>query len=164
MDANGNAQDTLVPIWGDAPDPTMIAGDTALTMGARHGSPNDCLTEAIIAGGEDLLGLSMLPGSDQDNWQWSSDKFGFVYTGAALEEPLVSVSNGVDAVGKTADFVAGNSWAQSQIRQFLRSENVKVSLRYVSKDAALAGRWAGRAGKVLAAYSAFQRYKQCRGF
>jgi hypothetical protein len=102
----------------------------------------------------------MLPGSDQDNWQWSSDKFGFVYTGAG---EVIDSSVGLDAVENAADFVADNPAAQGTIRQFLRSQGVKWSMKHVAKDAATAGKWAGRAGKVLAAYSAYERYQKCRG-
>lgn len=104
----------------------------------------------------------MLPGANQDNWQWSSDKLGFVYTGAA-EESVATVSNGVGVVETTADFVEGTPAAQAEIRQFLRSEGVKVSLKHVSKDAALLGTVAGVFGKVLAAKSAYDRYQKCRG-
>jgi hypothetical protein len=36
-------------------------------------------------------------------------------------------------------------------------------MKHVAKDAATAGKWAGRAGKVLAAYSAYERYQKCLG-
>lgn len=75
----------------------------------------------------------------------------------------MGVSNGVDFVGRTSDFIADTPAAQGTIRQFLRSEGVKVSMKHVSKDATLFGKWAGRAGKVLAAYSAYERYQKCRG-
>ena len=65
---------------------------------------------------------------------------------------------------RTADFVEGTPAAQAEIRQFLRSEGVKVSLKHVSKDAAVVGKWAGRAAKVLAAKSAYDRYQKCRGY
>jgi hypothetical protein len=102
----------------------------------------------------------MLPGSDQDNWQWSSDKFGFVYTGAG---EVMSPSVGLDAVENASDFVADNPAVQGTIRQFLRSEGLNVSMKHVAKDAAWVGEWAGRVGRVLAAVSAYRRYLQCRG-
>jgi hypothetical protein len=104
----------------------------------------------------------MLPGSDQDNWQWQSAGWnsGFVYTGAG---EAVDSSVGLDAVEKAADFVADNPAAQGTIRQFLRSQGVNWSMKHVAKDAAWAGKWAGRLGNVLAAYSAYERYQKCRG-
>jgi alpha-ketoglutarate-dependent taurine dioxygenase len=87
---------------------------------------------------------------------------GFVYTGAA-EDGLLSLSNGVAVVESTADWVEGTPAAQGEIRQLLRNQGVKVSMKHVSKDAALLGKWAGRFGKVLAAKSAYDRYQECRG-
>ena len=104
----------------------------------------------------------MIPGTNQDNWEWSSDKMGFVYTGAA-EDGLLSLSNGVGAVETTAGWVEGTPAAQGEIRQLLRNQGVKVSMKHVAKDAAWAGKWAGRLGKVLAAKSAYDRYQKCRG-
>lgn len=100
----------------------------------------------------------MLPGSDQDNWSWSSDKVGFVYTGAG---EVMSPSVGLDAAEKTGGFIEGTPAAQAGIPKLLRKEGVKVSLKHVSKDAATFGKWAGRAGKIYAAYSAYQRYQKC---
>jgi RHS repeat-associated protein len=137
-----------------------IAANTA-TISAYHPSVYTCLAQAAFAAGEDLLGISMLPGTNQDNWEWSSDKLGFVYTGAAEEGLLETTSNGVAVVENVADYVEKTPAAQGEIRQFLRSEGVKVSLKHVSKDAAAFGKWAGRAGKVLAAVTAAERYKKC---
>jgi hypothetical protein len=141
----------VVPVWGLLP---------TATIGVYHPSVATCLGQAGIAAAEDLLGLSMLPGSDQDNWQWSSDKFGFVYTGAGegIESGI-----GIDAIENAADFVKDNPAAQETIRQFLRSEGAQVSLRHISQDATAIGKWAGRAGKVFAAYSAYERYEKCKG-
>jgi hypothetical protein len=58
----------------------------------------------------------------------------------------------------------GHPAAQAKIRQFLRSEGVKWSVKHVSKDAALLGKVAGAFGKVLAAKSAYDRYQKCRGY
>ena len=45
----------------------------------------------------------------------------------------------------------------------LTNQGVKVFMKHVAKDAAWAGKWAGRLGKVLAAKSAYDRYQKCRG-
>jgi hypothetical protein len=137
------------------------AANTA-TISAYHPSVGTCLGQAAISAGEDLLGLSMLPGSDQDNWRWQSAGWnsGFVYTGAA---EVMDSSVGLDAVENAANFVADNPAAQGTMRQFLRSQGVKWSMRHVATDAATVGKWAGRAGNVLAAYSAYERYQKCRG-
>jgi hypothetical protein len=78
-------------------------------------------------------------------------------------ESALGPSTAVDAVERTADWVEGSPWAQGEIRQFLRSEGVKWSVKHVSKDAALLGKVAGAFGKVLAAKSAYDRYQKCRG-
>ncbi|HEY6764491.1 MAG TPA: RHS repeat-associated core domain-containing protein, partial [Candidatus Sulfotelmatobacter sp.] len=137
------------------------AANTA-TISAYHPSVSTCLGQAAISAGEDLLGLSMLPGSDQDNWQWQSAGWnsGFVYTGAG---EVMDSSVGLDAVENAADFVADTPAAQGTIRQFLRSQGVKWSTKHVAKDAAWAGKWAGRIGGALAAYNAYQRYQECGG-
>ena len=87
---------------------SISAANTA-TISAYHPSVSTCLGQAAISAGEDLLGVSMLPGSDQDNWQWSSDKFGFVYTGAAEADSLSGVSNGVDIVGRMSRLRCGHA-------------------------------------------------------
>jgi hypothetical protein len=86
---------------------------------------------------------------------------GFVYTGAAEEGSLGTASNGVGVLENAADYIEGTPAVQGEIRQFLRSEGVKVSLKHVSKDAATVGKWAGRLGKVMAAVTATERYKKC---
>jgi hypothetical protein len=91
---------------------------------------------------------------------WNS---GFVYTGA-VEESVANVSNGVGVVETTAGFVKDTPAAQAEIRQFLRSQGVKWSVKHVSKDAALLGKVAGAFAKVLAAKSAYDRYQKCRGY
>jgi RHS repeat-associated protein len=130
-----------------------------------NGRAGDCFEQAFVEAGEDLLGISMLPGSNQDNWNWSSDKFGFVYTGAGEQKTgaFLSSSTGVDAVEKSADFVKDSSSAQGWIRQMARNQGYKVSMKAVSKDAAIVGNWAGAASKLLAAYSGYERYQKCRG-
>ena len=102
------------------------------TVSAYHPSVGTCLGQAAISAGEDLLGLSMLPGSDQDNWQWQSARWnsGFVYTGAG---EVMDSSVGLDAVEKAADFVADNPTAQGTIRQFLRNQGVKWSTKHVAR-------------------------------
>jgi hypothetical protein len=47
----------------------------------------------------------MLPGTDQDNWEWSSGKFGFVYTGAAEEGLLGTTSDGATLMESGADYL-----------------------------------------------------------
>ena len=111
-----------------------------------------------------MLGLSMIPDLDQDHWQWRSAGWntGFVYVVPEEIESGVA-GKGVDLLEEAADFVKDSSRAQREIRQFLRSEGVKVSLKHISKDAAKAGKWLGRAAKVLAAISAYERYQKCMG-
>ena len=79
-------------------------------------------------------------------------------------DSALGASTGVDALEKGADWVAESPWAQGQIRQFLRSQGVKWSVKHVSKDAAWLGKWAGRVGGALATYSAYERYQKCRGY
>ena len=140
------------------------AANTA-TISAYHPSVGQCLAQAALDAGLDLTSLSMLPDANQDSWQWQSAGWnsGFVYTGAAAD-PALGASTGVDALEKGADWVADSPWAQGEIRQFLRSQGVKWSVKQVSKDAAWLGKWAGRIGGALAAYSAYQRYQKCRGY
>jgi RHS repeat-associated protein len=149
---------------GDSVTVNSVLPSDIATISAYHGSVGQCLGQAAIDAGLDLTSLSLLPGADQDNWQWSSDKFGFVYTGAAADESLSSASKGVDVLEKTAGFVESSGAAQRDIRKLLKSEGVKVSLKHVSKDAAFVGKWAGRAGMALAAKSAYNRYQKCRGY
>jgi hypothetical protein len=139
----------------------VFAANTA-TISAYHPSVGTCLGQAAISAGEDLLGLSMLPGSDQDNWQWQSAGWNseFIYVGAG---EVMESSVGLDAVENAADFVADNPATQGTIRQFLRSQGIKWSTKHVAKDAFTVGEWSGRAGKVYAAYSLYQRYQKCRG-
>jgi hypothetical protein len=121
-----------------------------------------CRSEAAVDAGLDLTSLSLV--ANQDDWQWSSDKMGFVYTGAGEDEAAVSASTGADAMEKAADFVKGSSWAQGEIRQLARSQGFKVSTKFVSKEAASVGKVAGGLSKLLAAKSAYERFKKCRGF
>lgn len=75
-----------------------------------------------------------------------------------------SFSNGVDAIGRTGDYIEKNSWAQAAIRQDLKRRGYKFSMKAVSKDAGLVGKFAGGAAKVLALKSAYERYQKCRAF
>lgn len=68
-----------------------------------------------------------------------------------------------ELIAHPADWTADSSWAQGEIRQLLRSEGVKWSVKHVSNDAALLGKVAGAFGKVLATKSAYDRYQKCRG-
>jgi hypothetical protein len=73
------------PIIFSGPDGPIVSNPAnTATISAVHPSVGKCLGQAAISAGEDLLGLSMLPGSDQDNWQWQNAGWnsGFVYTGA----------------------------------------------------------------------------------
>ncbi len=151
-------------LWGTNCMPFCDVGPPAntATISAYHRSQGECLWQAAVDAGEDLLGISMIPGTNQDNWEWSSAKMGFIYTGAA-EDGLLSLSNGVGAVETTAGWVEGTPAAQGTIRQFLRNQGVKWSTKHVAKDAALLGKVAGAVGKVLAAKSAYDRYQKCRG-
>ena len=141
--------------------PSTTAANTA-TISAYHGSVGQCLGEAAIDAGLDLTSISVLPGASQDNWQWQSAGWnsGFVYTGAG---EVIAPSVGVDAVEKTADLVEKNPAAQGAIRQFLRSQGVKWSVKHVSKDAALIGKVAASINTAVAAKSAYERYTKCRG-
>jgi RHS repeat-associated protein len=139
------------------------ANNTA-TISAPHGSVEQCLWEATIDAAEDLLGISMVPGTNQDNWEWSWGKLGFIYTGAAEGGSVLGLSAGVDVTGKTADWVNATPRAQGEIRGFLRSQGAKVSIKHVVKDTGIVAKWAGRAAKVLAAKSAYDRYQKCRGY
>jgi len=147
-----------------SPSAGNSAPNTA-TISVYHPSVTQCLGEAAIDAGLDLTSLSVLPSANQDSWQWQSAGWnsGFVYKGAAADSAL-GPSTGVDTLEKGADWVANSPWAQGEIRQFLRSQGVNWSVKHVSKDAAWLGKWAGRVGGALAAYSAYQRYQKCRGY
>ena len=84
----------------------VVATNTG-TIGAYYPSVATCIGQAAVDAGLDLTSLSVLPGANQDNWQWSSDKMGFVYTGAAAGESALGPSTAVDAVERTADWAAG---------------------------------------------------------
>jgi hypothetical protein len=101
----------------------------------------------------------MLPGTSQDNWTWSSAKFGFVYESISPNEPFLSPSTAVDATEKSTDFLKDSKWAQQAIKRFAKSQGQYVSLKTISKDAASMGRGA----KVLSVYSGYERYNKCRG-
>lgn len=112
---------------------------------------------------EDLTGISMLPGANQDNWKWyyaSPSSFGFIYTGAG-EGASVSA---VDAAGKAGDIVADNPWAQNYIRGYLRNQGLKISNARIARYAGRIGKYAGWYGKLSAAKSAYDRYTKCRAF
>lgn len=102
------------------------------------------------------------PPANQDNWEWSSAKLGFVYTGAG-EDALLTASNGTTVMETATDFVTENPAAQGEIRQLLRNQGVKISMKHVAKDAALLGKVASAVGKVLAAKTAYDRYQKCQG-
>lgn len=73
--------------------------------------------------------MSLLPGAKQDNWQWSSDKFEFVYTGAG---EVLDSSVGIDAAENAADFVGGNpsgSGNHSAVLEKRRSEGLNQTRR-----------------------------------
>jgi RHS repeat-associated protein len=168
MDGDGNlfALNADGTISNQTTESVVVNGGSSndiATISAYYPPVSTCLGQSAIAVGEDLLGLSLLPGTDQNNWAWSSAKFGFVYTGAAEAESLSSISTGVDVVGKSSDFLADTPAAQATVRQALRSEGLKVSLKHVSKDAAAFGKYAGWAGRIISAASAYQRYQKCRG-
>ena len=136
--------------------------DLTASIGAYHPTVGECLWQAAVDAGEDLLGISMIPGTNQDNWQWSSAKLGFVYTGAG-EDALLTASNGATVMETATDFVTENPAAQGEIRQLLRNQGVKISMKHIAKDAALLGKVAGAVGKVLAAKTAYDRYQKCQG-
>ena len=132
------------------------------TVSANHGSVAQCLGEAAIDFGLDLTSLSMLPDANQDNWQWSSDKMGFIFAGTTASAGGFSTAVGVSE--KASDWVKNTPAAQAEIRQFFRSQDVKISMKHVAKDAAFVGKWAGRAGAVLSVKAGYDRYQKCRGY
>lgn len=111
---------------------------------------------------EDLTGISMLPGSNQDNWSWyyANASFGFMYVGGAASE----APSAVDAAGKAGDYIAENPWSQNYIRRYLRNQGLMISNRRIARVAGRVGRVAGWVGALSASKSAYDRYKTCRAF
>ena len=67
-------------------------------------------------------------------------------------------SRGQQSRGQTGRFllISVNPWC-------LNSRETSRLSPSSPKDAAAFGKWAGRAAKVYAAYSAYERYQKCRG-
>ena len=112
---------------------------------------------------EDLTYIGALPGANQDNWFWSSDKHGFVYVGGTASESLISAGTELDVTECASSKVSKSLWALGKIKQYAKSSGVKTSKKAIAKDAELVGKVAGAAAKTLAVASAVERYQKCRG-
>lgn len=109
------------------------------TVSAFHPSELTCALQGAVSGALDFFSLSILPGANQDNWSWSTQKLGFIYIGGAESG---SVSAG-DAAGKAGDYVAENEWAQNYIRRYLRKQGLKISDRRIARYSGRLGKYAG---------------------
>jgi hypothetical protein len=72
-----------------------------------------------------------------------------------------AASDTVDIAKRGAEGVAKSVVAQAAIRQAVRAEGMKVSTKAVAKLAAKTGKFAGFAGAVLTAASAYEAYQRC---
>jgi len=134
-------------------------------VGDRRTSVLECLTLAGIPVAVDLMGLSWVPNADPKDWQWSSDKTGFVFVGGAEsdESMLGSVESTAGRIGETADFVKHTLHAQELLRQCFRNYGYKISVKAVSKKAITVGKVANRIAIPITAWTAIKSYRGCRG-
>jgi len=122
----------MVPIdnwcdWG----PCGFGATPGATISAYHPSVLECLTLAGIPVAVDLMGLSWVPNADPKDWQWSSDKTGFVFVGGAESDAsmLGSVESTAGRIGETADFVKHTPHAQELLSQSFRNYGYKISVK-----------------------------------
>lgn len=137
------------------------------TVSVFHPSELTCAIQGAVAGALDFTGLSMLPGTDQDNWKWyyaSASSFGFRYVGGVESDSLLGISGAVYVADKGSDAVKEDPVWQSMIRRGARNQGYKISTKAVAKDASAISKVAKPLSVVLAGKAALGRYKTCRGF
>jgi len=86
-----------------------------------------------------------------------------LYVQPAEVESAGGAGPAVSLLERAFDFVTDNPVAQAEIRQLLRSQVVKASMKHVSRDAALLGS-GGFVWKRSRAKSVYDRYQKCRGY
>jgi RHS repeat-associated protein len=120
-----------------------------------------CLGKGLFAGVMDLTGLSILPDADLEHWRWSSDKLGFVFV--PDEDSASFLGPSAEGLEKLSEqFRHNEDGFKPLLREWLRTKGIRVSSSEFSAYAEKAGKMAGRMGKVLAAYSAWDAYNRCR--
>ena len=134
------------------------------TISAYHPMDQTCVWQGVTAMLIDLSPAGWMPHANVNDWTWSSDKMGFMYT--PLEEATSATeiaATTTDVVDKGAGFVKSTPRLESGVRTLLRNQGYKISMKHISKDATKIGEHAGRLAKVLAVYEGIKQYKQCEG-
>ena len=146
---------------GQTQHTTQIKPFTGDVFAPYHNPESTCLVRAAFAGISDLTGLSMVPNADMKHWTWSSEKMGFVFQEPDRTVPSSRIGSAVGAIEKTAKFTHDTPHAKQLLMESLRNNGLRISSSEFSATAGLIGKWAGRAGKVLAVKSAYDAYQEC---